>query len=51
MKKHMPSAQRPRRSLVASTQAEWQAHIRALGLKTVEEYQAWCRRHGFRDRL
>jgi hypothetical protein len=26
-------------------------HIHALDLKTVEQYQDWCRRHGFRDRL
>ena len=26
-------------------------HISDLGLKTVEEYQEWCRRHGFRDAL
>ena len=33
------------------SQAAALQHIRALGLKTVEEYQEWCRRHGFRDAL
>jgi hypothetical protein len=33
------------------TQTAGLEHVRELGLETVEEYQAWCRRHGFRDSL
>lgn len=51
MKKQPPSpappADPPRRSLVASTHTEWQAHIHALGLKSVDQYRRWCRSHGF----
>ena len=47
MKNHSPCPDPPRRSLVASTKAEWQAHIRALGLKSVDQYRRWCRQHGF----
>jgi hypothetical protein len=32
-------------------QKRLQEHVQALGLKTAEEYQAWCRRHGHGDSL
>jgi len=33
------------------TQSTALEHVRELGLETLEEYQAWCRQHGFRDSL
>ena len=37
-----------KRALAASTKADWFAHIHSLGLSSVEEYQKWCRQHGFK---
>ena len=36
------------RAPIASSKSDWHAHIRALGLSSVEEYQKWCRKHGFK---
>ena len=36
------------RALAASTKTDWFAHIRSLGLSSAEEYQKWCREHGFK---
>ena len=30
-----------------SSKSEWLAHIRSLGLDSVDEYERWCRKHGF----
>jgi len=35
-------------TLAASSKSDWHAHIRSLGLSSVEEYQKWCRKHGFK---
>ena len=34
------------RAQVGASKTAWFAHIRSLGLSSVAEYEAWCRRHG-----
>lgn len=41
---------KPRQTASSETDAAVLAHIRSLGLRTVEEYQDWCERHGFSRR-
>lgn len=43
------AAQKAERAAAATLHV--QRHIEALGLKTVPEYQEWCRTHGFGDGL
>ena len=37
---------RSNRAPTSSNKTDWYAHIRSLGLSSVAEYEAWCRRHG-----
>jgi hypothetical protein len=39
------------RGAAGKANADLDAHIQSLGLKTLSQYQAWCRDHGFNGAL
>ncbi len=52
MGKQSKRRSRPRhRGTLARANADLDTHIASLGLKTVGEYQRWCRQHGFTGAL
>jgi hypothetical protein len=44
------STRKPKQDCTAEPDPDLLAHIRSLGLSTVEDYLAWCARHGFSRR-